>query len=674
MNKVAALALAFAWVTGTALFAAGEGEGGGAATAASAAAVVVSGELAIYASPAEFTSATGRTLPAYTEAPVLAEMVAAGELPPVAERLPDEPVVIDPLNAIGTYGGDYRSPSLSPTHNQDAMFARLQNLLTLTPDRTTTIPNFARSWEVSDDNLTTTLHLRKGLRWSDGDPLDADDFMFWYEDFLTNEELVTRPNVAWRPGGEVMQVTRIDDYTVQYSFAVPYPVVVDKFAFSPYSRNSNTLPLLPSHYMEQFHIDYNDKAAEQAKEAGFDTWWQWFMSVVGPDEQGRLDTDYPEIKPWRLGNIDDYGNRYYVRNPYYFKVDTQGQQLPYLDRQVTINSGNMDVVTLKAIAGEFDVATFSLTLDNYPLYKEGEAAGDYRTLIWGLPRNEVAYGFNQTYAADPVLRDIFRDLRFRQAMSLAINREEINTVVALGRAIPRQATGPTKPEGLFTEDWMAEHYAEYDPDKANALLDEMDLKWDANREVRLRPDGQPLELLMEYFRTEGAKERIYQLTADYWGAVGVKVVLKEIAGSLFGQRVAANEIQVYNFHFDNRGPFGMVWREAPHYKTGIGRLWEDWYRTQGAQGEEPSAEVKEVFALIDQLMQVPLGSDESVAIGRELLTKHVQGLYRIGTIDYIPQPVIVKNGLMTNFTEVDVWAPEGLWHNNTLPEQWFWKN
>ena len=165
--------------------------------------------------------------------------------------------------------------------------------------------------------------------------------MFWYEDFLTNKELVARPNVAWRPGGEVMQVTRIDDYTVQYSFAVPYPVVVDKFAFSPYSRNSNTLPLLPRHYMEKFHVDYNAKAAEQAKEAGFDTWWQQFMDVV--------------------------------------------------------NSGNMDVVTLKAIAGEFDVATFSLTLDNYPLYKEGEEAGDYRTLIWGLPRNEVAYGFNQSY-------------------------------------------------------------------------------------------------------------------------------------------------------------------------------------------------------------------------------------------------------------------------------------
>ena len=155
MNKVAALALAFAGVTGTALFAAGEGEGGAAATAASAAAVVVPGELAIYASPAEFTSATGRTLPAYTEAPVLAEMVAAGELPPVAERLPDEPVVIDPLHEIGTYGGDYRSPALSPTSNHDAMFARLQNLLTLTPDRTTTIPNVARGWEVSDDNMCT---------------------------------------------------------------------------------------------------------------------------------------------------------------------------------------------------------------------------------------------------------------------------------------------------------------------------------------------------------------------------------------------------------------------------------------------------------------------------------------------------------------------------------------
>ena len=152
MTKVAALALAFACVAGTALFTGGEEEATGAATAASTAAVVVPGELVVWASPAEFTSATGATLPAYTEAPVLAEMVAAGELPPVLERLPDEPVVIDPKNEIGTYGGDYRSPALSPTSNHDAMFARLQNLLTLTPDRTTTIANVVRSWEVSDDN------------------------------------------------------------------------------------------------------------------------------------------------------------------------------------------------------------------------------------------------------------------------------------------------------------------------------------------------------------------------------------------------------------------------------------------------------------------------------------------------------------------------------------------
>ena len=655
------------------LFASGTSDSS-ATTSSSAGAVVYPGKLEIWASPAEFETATGMKLPAFSESPDLAKLVAEGELPPLAERLPDEPVVIDPLNEIGTYGGDIRTSGLSPTRGgEDAMFGRLQNFLTLTPDRTKLIPNFVRDWTISDDYKSTTLHLRKGLKWSDGASVTADDFLFWYEDFLMNKDLTPRPGVAWRPGGEVMKVTKVDDFTVRYSFAVPYPTVANKFSFSPYSRGTGNFPILPQHYLKQFHISYNAKAPELAAEAGFDNWFQMFQdNHVGGDEMGRRDTDMPELKPWRLASLDDYGNRYYDRNAFYWKVDTQGQQLPYTDRQVVINAGNMDVVTLKAIAGEFDVVTFSITLDNYPLYKEGEAAGDYTTLLWDLPRNEVAYGFNQTYG-DAVLADIFKDLRFRQAMSVAINREEINKVVAFGRAIPRQATGPLPPEGYFTEDWMDKHFAEYDPDKAAALLDEMGLKWDSDGKYRLRPDGSTLELLFEYFRTEGPKEKIYQMTADYWEAVGVKVVLKEIASNLFWTRNTANEVQVYNFHFDNRGPNGMIWREAPHYKDGFGRLYLDWYNTKGETGLEPPADIKKVYELVDALMLVPLGSEDSIKIGKELLTTHVNQLLRIGTIDMIPQPVIVKNGLMTNFTEKDVWAPEGLWHNNTIPEQWFWK-
>ena len=142
---------------------------------------------------------------------------------------------------------------------------------------------------------------------------------------------------------------------------------------------------------------------------------------------------------------------------------------------------------------------------------------------------------------------------------------------------------------------------------------------------------------------------------------------------MVGTRAAANQTQVYTGHFDNRGPFGMVWREAPHYKAGWGQLYTDWFNTGGAQGEEPPEDIKAIYNLIGQLIQKPLGSEESIVIGKELLSRHVRGLYRIGTVDLIPQPVIVKNGLMTNFTEKDTWAPEGLWHNNTLPEQWFWK-
>ena len=646
-----------------------EGQAAGKATGE----VAVPGELAIYASPTDFTNATGKTLPAYSESPKLAQLVADGKLPSVSDRLPTEPVVVDPKNEIGTYGGDYKTPGLSPVLGHDAMFGRLQNMLTLTPDRTTTIPNLARDWETSDDLTATTFTLREGLKWSDGSPVTTDDVMFWYEDYLINTEVTTRPGSAWRPGGKVVEITKLNDYQVRFQFGVPYPAVVNKFAFSPYTRCSCNVGLLPRHYLEQFHIKYNPKAKEQAKEAGYDSWAKWFLSYgVGGDEQGRQTMGVPEIRPWVLNKIDDYGNRYYDRNAYYWKVDTQGQQLPYLDRQIVINSGNMDTVNLKAIAGEFDVATFSLTLDNFPLYKENEQAGDYSMLLWTLPRNEMAYGFNLTYP-DPELKKIFNDLRFRQAMSVAIDRNELNKVVALGRAVPRQATGPLPPEGFFTEDWMGEHFAEYDVTKANQLLDEMGLKWDSDRKWRLRPDGKTLEILIEYSTSEGSKETIHQMTAEYWGAVGVKILLKKIDGGLLREKREANQLPVYTFHFDNRGPYGMIWREAPHFKTGIAPPYRRWADSGGAEGMEPPEEIKKIFSLINDLMQAPLGSDPSIAIGKDLLSRHVKGLYRIGTLDYIPQPVMVKNGLMTNFTEVDVWAPEGLWHNNTIPEQWFWK-
>jgi peptide/nickel transport system substrate-binding protein len=552
------------------------------------------------------------------------------------------------------------------------MMSRLENLLTVSADLTTVIPNIIEDWELSDDFKSTTIFLREGMKWSDGAPLTADDFLFWYEDYVTNTDLVARPNVAWRPGGEVMTVTKINDYTVRYDFAVPYPAVVEKFAFGPLARNVNTFVVLPKHHLQSLHIRYNENADAEAKEAGFDSWWQRFNDVVTGDEQARQDTEFPNLGPWTFKSTDAQGIRYYERNPYYFKVDTLGRQLPLLDRQIS-TPGSMEVINLQAISGDLSIATFSLTLDNYTVYKENEQASDYVTYLWGLPRNEMAYGFNQTYTADPVLREVFSDLRFRQAMSVAINRDEINNVVAFGRAVARQATGPTDPDGLYTEDWMADHYAQYDPDLANQLLDEMGLEKGSDG-YRTRSDGDTLEIIMQYFRAEGAKREIHELVAGYWDEVGVKVVLQEIDRSLYWERKLANQIQVITEHFANRGPFGMVWRDAEHYKDGWGQAYSDWLDSDGASGIEPPQEIKEIYALIGELLKNPLGSPEAVRIGTEILTRHVQGLYRIGTIDYIPQPVIVKNGMKANIAEKDVWSPEGLWHKNNGPETWFWSN
>lgn len=658
-------------------FARGEKESA-TATGAAGMAVVKKGEAIIYATRSEFEKVTGKKLPAYTEAPVLADMVKAGKLPSVDQRVPNEPIVIDPLDEMGVYGGELVSPAVGPGAREDFLFSTVQNILTVSPDRTEVQANIAKGWELSADYKTMTVFLREGMKWHDGQPFTSEDFIFWYEDFLLNKQLMPIMNKAWAPGGEVMKVTAKDDYTVQFEFVVPYPAVIYKFSFGPYARSPGNLPFAPKHFLKNFHIKYNPKAAEEAKKAGHDEWYKWFGEQYLYDYDDRTIVGFPVLSAWALAREDQYGNRYYDRNPYYWKVDTAGRQLPYTDRQVSPLIENKEVAGMKAIGGEFSMASFNLTLDNYTLYKENEKAGGYRTLLWeSMKGSDMLVGFNLTYKEDLVLAEIFNDIRFRQAMSVAINRDEINKVVYQGKGVPRQATAPPPPVGWFTEEWMWKYFAEYDPAKANALLDEMGLKWDKDHEFRLRSDGKTLTVIIELGGTEMSSERVFTLVAEHWGDVGVKCVLKEEGPSLLAQRRAANLVQCGGLHFDLVHPFAMMWRDAgkfkPPFARGIsGVPWQTWYNTDGASGEEPPENIKEQYKLVEKFLQTPLKTEESNRIGAQILSNHVKQLYDIGTVGMSPQPVIIKNGLM-NVPEVDAWHPGGLWFLNTIPEQWFWK-
>ena len=619
----------------------------------------------IYVTLSQYESETGNRITSFGEAPALAALVAAGELPPVADRLPDEPLVIEPLERIGTYGGDLKAlASGARAVDVDTRRPRVQMLVQY--DLKEILPNIPLAYEFSDDASVLTFHLRNGMRWSDGEPLTSADFLFWYEDVASNAELTPANRGIWRPGGELVTVEAVDDLTVRFRFAVPHPLILHFMSMK--RSDSRSFPVDPKHYLSQFHIKYNPKAGDLAKEQGHDTWVELFRAHDVRNVQD--DMDFPRLTPWVIDSVDSVGNHYFARNPYFWKIDTAGNQLPYMDRQVRVVIENQEVANLRSMAGEVHYSSFYLTLENYPLYKESEAKGNYRTVLMVNPRSSIqAYQLNLTYNEDPVLRELFNDIRFRQAMSLALNRDQINEVALLGRAIPRAwSVDPSNP---FYEDWMGNYFTDYDPDRANAILDEIGLKWDADGEFRLRPDGKRLDIILEYRPTEGPKATINQLASNHWKAIGVNVIVKEGSDELVLTRMRANQMQMSSHHYGRNTGHGMFtefpgWFAPPWF--GSGRPWAQWYASGGEQGERPPDDVLHIYEVAEELAKEPAGTERWLELGRDIAGSNVRGLYSIGTVGITFQPAIFHSSLV-NAPREGVYAADFDFFSPYLVEQ-----
>lgn len=482
--------------------------------------LVFAQELEVYSTLKDYEQATGKTIEKFSDAPMLRVRVAAGELPPVEERLPEEFMVVDPFE-IGEYGGTIVGYTSNPRGwGSTAVFFQWESLMRTGPDANTIIPNLAKTVEFSEDGKVMTLYLRKGVKWSDGVPFTADDIMFTYNDLLMNDEVAAQmalQRIYWSPTEERSIVEKIDDYTIRFTFPEPYPVV---WYHLTYELGLEGKIIFPKHYYEKWHIKYNPDADKIAQEKGFDHWYELFPITedVTWAQTGWL--NYPTISAYV---VTEKGPGYMIaeRNPYYWKVDTEGNQLPYIDKLMVLQNIEAEVATAKMLAGDFDYA--NATLEDLVLLKEKEEEGNYKVRLWNVVSSTVfGLQINQTYAKDLVLRDIFRDARFRQALSLAINREEMNEVLFHGLGVPLQAT--VSPKSSFYEEEFARAYAEYDPPEANALLDEMGLDKRDAEGYRLRKDGERLSVVIEWCNWYDSS--IFELTKEYWEAVGVEVTIK----------------------------------------------------------------------------------------------------------------------------------------------------
>ncbi len=659
----------FMAVAGASAAAAGLAACGGTAAPAATQPPAATQAPAATAAPADTTAPAATTAPTskYQEAPSLAAKVAAGELPPVEERLPLNPHVVEPVEEIGQYSGDIHRANTTIGDVWDWSTQVKESLARMDYRDGTLklIPNLAESWDISEDGTVYTFHLRKGMKWSDGEPFTADDFVFWYEDILLNEEFT--PTIArWLrdPTGEPLVLEKVDDYTFRFVAQNPYGLFIQILAGPP----SSGLTDYPRHYLEQFHPKYADadELAAAIKDAGFENWTQLFGQ-----RRNWQNAEQPHIWAWQPTRVPPDIPVLCERNAYYWKVDPDGNQLPYVDGVQFDIVENADLLNLKAVAGEIDMQFRHLLWTNYPLFIENAEQGDYRVMRWTLAEgSNVILLLNHNHQ-DPGLRELIENREFRMALSLGIGRSDINELAYQGFGTPRQAS--LIPQSPYFKEEHAAFYADFDPDQANQILDDMGLEAKDADGFRLRPDGSDLTLFIEYAPVFGPWRDTVQMITDTWTSIGIRGVPKEEDRTLFDQRGTANERDIGIWTMDRcLTPlieplwWGPLLTSAYNFAT----EYAIWYNSGGAEGQEPPDDMKKQMDLYDQIKGA--APDQLPALGQEFFDHFSERLWIIGTVGVLPHVGVVKNNLR-NVPEDAVSDWLQLTPGNTNVEQYFWK-
>ena len=612
-----------------------------------------------------------------SEAPMLAERVAAGELPTVDERLPAQPFVQGVRNGIGQYGGaiigiwnDEVACDPETCSILNANVAQFDYDFNIEPD-------IVESYALSDDALTFSVTLREGHRWSDGEALTTADVQFWYDAVVKNDNVfLANTDNGILASGQHAELEIIDDYHFAFHYPEPFVRVLDTL--------TDFRPFLPAHYLSQFHIDYNENADNLAQEAGFDFWYELFESKLlggtAADPYFSVqDPDLPVLSAWIYESTDSENNYTFVRNPYYHVVDPEGNQLPYADYFLRMTAQNTEVMVAKIVSGEITHAGFGRNIAEFPLLAENADANGYIVNLHpDLRASEFGMVFNYTHK-DPVLREIFNDIRFRRALSIAINRAEAQELIFLGQGKPRQPI--FDPSASFYEEGIDENAIEYDVDGANALLDEMGLELGADG-WRIRPDGAPLQIIFSApFGSGPWRTELVELIKGYWAEVGVDLLLDPIDGTLFRERLQANDIDMGSWAIGgsseifSRNNAPIRYRPPFHWPTTPlgGVRWYQWYESGGEQGDEPPAEVQRLYEAVDEWMQVPRGTETYDALGTEIMRLNAENLWVIGTVGLMPRPIVFNQKLRNvpgpdGIVSVEfwVWGPH-------QPEQWWFE-
>jgi len=609
------------------------------------------------------------------EAPMLADQVTSGALPPLDERLPAEPMLLPPVEALGQYGGTVTWMQTGELPSELQLIAFDENHLKFSREGTTALrANLVSSYEWNDDATEIVLNFRKGIKWSDGQPLTANDWVWWWENLVLDEYVAIPAPTGTAVGGENMTLEKMDDYTLKCTFPGPNPLFLPQINRGGGTRGT-CYQMVPGHFLEQFHYKFNSA----------------LTSADVSDLRDRFNNRYqypdiPHFGPFFITEFTTGEKAVLDRNPYYWKVDPEGNQLPYLDYMEARMAATWELIITKIIAGEVDLNWETLIKD-WSVITENQDSGGYHTMMWNTV-NTVDTGMLFHYCYDDPGMTAYPDgllwqRPFRRALSVALDRERMNDIIYSGLGVPRQLAMPAVGAEYASErgqqvlhDWETQDI-QHDPEQAKQWLDDLGVVDADGDGFRDRPDGSKLELVLDVDVGNANYTKAAELAQEDYQQVGLKLVLNVIDGTILDERASNCESM---FRARGGGASGLVaapahW--APVEDTAYcvcGAPYGRWYQTKGAEGIEPPAgsfieELQQAYAKAVVIAD-PDKQNDAILDAYQI---HVdEGPIQIGYVQLPNQLIMVKDNLY-NVPPQGIWATWTYgWPGAGDPEQW-WK-
>jgi len=608
----------------------------------------------------------------YIGSPFLDEAVKTGKLPPVAERLPLNPRVINLASMgrkPGRHGGTWRmligkvkDIKLVPIYGYSRLVGFNEKFELET--------DILQSYEVEEGRIFT-FHLRKGHKWSDGHPMTSEDFRYAWEDMLIDKTLGRsglRDVLLVNGKGPKFEI--LDETTVRYSWEVPNPNFLPSLA-AP-------IPIylvMPAHYLKQFHKKHQskEKMAQLLKENRVTKWHKLHKRMAR--EKKASNPALPTLAPW-VNTIAPPADLFvFKRNPYFHRVDENGRQLPYFDK-VTLSVGTASLISAKAGAGDVDLQARNINFIDYTHLKSGEKRQNYNVRLWKSGKGSAVTLLPNLNVKDPVWSKTLRDVRFRRAMSLGIDRHEINQILFFGLA--RESGDTVLPQSPLYDEKYQKAWATYNPKLANKLLDEMGLTKRDSDGYRLFENGNRVDIIVETAGENTLQSDILELIQDQWQGVGLKLIIRGSQRDVMRRRaIAGLAIMTIWNGLDNAvaSPDMAPYELIPSSQSNL--QWPQWgiyHESEGKKGEEPDLPAVKELLKYAGMWKKAISTGEKAEFWDRILDIYSDQVFSIGIVNGALQPVVVNNHIQNVPKEAiyaysptayfGVYMPDTFWYDN----------